>query len=184
MFWKTVKKNSTTSLPQVDSKMTSLSYPMQKQRVEKNKLRKGRFFLPVLVAFSSLFLSTGASYAESYVGAWRKGSDAYALYQYNNWTSFTSKWKQLGQQNLRLVDMEVKKIGNTTKYVGVWRKGSDGYALYRFDSWSKLTKKWQELAKQNLRLVDIEVEKFGIKTYYYGVWRKGSDKYALYSYDS
>ena len=157
MIWKTIKGNSKTSLPQVDSKITSLSYPMQKQRVEKNKLRKGRFFLPVLVAFSSLFLSTGASYAESYVGAWRKGSDAYALYQYNNWTSFTSKWKQLGQQNLRLVDMEVKKVGNTTKYVGVWRKGSDAHALYLYKNWSDFTKKWKELNQKNLRLVDIGV---------------------------
>ncbi|MEO1429359.1 MAG: hypothetical protein AAFV71_09900 [Cyanobacteria bacterium J06633_8] len=137
------------------------------------------------VTFGSLFMSAGASYAgEAYVGAWRKGSDAYALYRYNNWTSFTTKWKELNQKNLRLVDMEVETIGNKTRYLGVWRKGSDGYGLYRFDSWSKFTNKWKELAKKNLRLVDIEVEKIGNKTFYYGVWRKGSDAYALYGYDS
>lgn len=137
------------------------------------------------VTIGSLFMSAGASYAaEAYVGAWRKGSDAYGLYRYNNWTSFTNKWKELNQKNLRLVDIEVETIGNKTRYVGVWRKGSDAYGLYRFDSWSKFTNKWKELAQKNLRLVDIEVEKIGNKTFYYGVWRKGSDAYALYRYDT
>ena len=161
-----MKGNSTVYLPQADSEMTSPSFSIQKQQVEKKRLSKRRLFLPVLIAFSSLFLSTGASYAgEAYVGAWRKGSDGYALYRYNNWTSFTKKWKELAQQNLRLVDMEVQKIGNKTHFFGVWRKGSDGYALYGYNNWSSFTKKWKELGQQNFRLVDIEVEKIGRKTY-------------------
>ena len=136
------------------------------------------------VTLGSLFLSAGASYAgEAYVGAWRKGSDGYALYKYNNWTSFTNKWKDLADRNLRLVDIEVETIGNRTHYLGVWRKGSDGYALYRYNNWTSFTNKWKELAGKNLRLVDMEVETIGNKTHYIGVWRKGSDAYALYGYD-
>ena len=178
-----MERDYTIYLPQADSEINLVSSTNQKQQVKKNILRKRGLFLPMLVAFGSLFLSTGASYAaEAYVGAWRKGSDAYALYRYNNWSSFTNKWKELAQKNLRLVDIEVEKIGDKTHYFGVWRKGSDGYALYRYDSWGEFTNKWKELGKQNLRLVDVEPVRIGNKTHYFGVWRKGSDAHALYLY--
>src|SRR4030095_5290281 len=45
-----------------------------------------------------------------YLGVWRGGSDAYALWNGTDWESTTSKWAELGASNLRLINLETYDI--------------------------------------------------------------------------
>ncbi len=115
-----------------------------------------------------------------YTGVWRGGNDRHYLWVNASWSSFVSKWQQLGQQRLRLTDFEISKRGNSYVYSGVWREGSDPYYLWVNASWSSFVQKWQQLGQQNLRLVDIEIKQIGNAQRYSGVWRGGSDPYYLW----
>ena len=47
-----------------------------------------------------------------YSGVWLPGRDAYYLWVNAPWQSFRQKWEELGQQNLRLIDLEVTAPGD------------------------------------------------------------------------
>ncbi|HZT33997.1 MAG TPA: hypothetical protein VFA33_29165 [Bryobacteraceae bacterium] len=117
--------------------------------------------------------------ADLYAGVWRHGTDPYYFWV-SDWNSFQSKWQQLSNQNLRLVDLKVYPSGGTTMFGGVWRAGSDAHYLWVGVDWNNFQAKWQELSKQNLRLIDIQVYNEGGATKYAGVWRAGSDAHYLW----
>jgi polyglycine hydrolase-like protein len=146
------------------------------------------FFARSTILFSLICLLLVASridaQPETLVGVWRSGNDPVALHRFNSWEAFVNKWKELGPQNQRLVDIEVLKIGGITQYTGAWRSGKDNYALHQLPSWETFVDMWQKLAKQNLRLVDIEVVKTGSQLSYIGVWREGNDGHALQQLNS
>ncbi|MEM6698410.1 MAG: M12 family metallopeptidase [Bacteroidota bacterium] len=120
-----------------------------------------------------------------YDGVFEKaGGGAHAFYQYNNWGSFTTKWKELSEDGYRLVDIETFVSGGKRYYSGVFHKMGGKYALYRYSSWSSFTSKWSELSGKGYRLVDIETFQSGGKQYYLGVYLAGTDAYALYNYNS
>jgi uncharacterized protein YjeT (DUF2065 family) len=137
-----------------------------------------QMFLLLLICLAGLTMQAKAQ-QQTYVGVWRSGNDGHALMRLNSWADFTSKWKELAADNLRLANIEVTRSGNGLQYTGVWRRGTDGYALYQIDSWQKFVSAWQDFAKKNLRLVDLEVFKAGNTINYVGVFREGRDGYAL-----
>ena len=93
-----MKEKSRICLPSANNPWTLL-HSLLKQKVTKSKTHR-HLLLSILALFGSLFLSTGASYAgEGYVGAWREGSDNYAVYGYDSWDRFTEKWEELGKGN-------------------------------------------------------------------------------------
>ncbi|GJL73832.1 MAG: hypothetical protein NMNS01_30310 [Nitrosomonas sp.] len=115
-----------------------------------------------------------------YIGVWRRGNDPYYLWVNASWNSFRSKWQELGDKNLRLVDFESKLINGNWRYSGVWRHGSDPYYLWANASWDSFRSKWQELGAKNLRLVDFESKLINGNWQYSGVWRHGTDPYYLW----
>ncbi len=115
-----------------------------------------------------------------YAGVWREGNDPYYLWGGVDWNSFNTKWQQLSQQNLRLIDLKVYPGSSPTKYSGVWRAGSDAHYLWVGVDWNSFQSKWQELSNKNLRLVDLEIYNEGGVTKYAGVWRAGSDPHYLW----
>ncbi|MEM8525259.1 MAG: M12 family metallopeptidase [Bacteroidota bacterium] len=120
-----------------------------------------------------------------YDGVFEKaGGGAHAFYQYNSWSAFTNKWKELSEDGYRLVDIETFKSGSKRYYSGVFHKMSGKYALYQYSSWSSFTNKWKELSEDGYRLVDIETFRSGDRQYYVGVYLAGTDGYALYNYNS
>ncbi len=116
-----------------------------------------------------------------YAGVWRHGSDPYYLWGGVDWNSFNTKWQQLSQQNLRLIDLKVYPGNGPTKFSGVWRAGNDGHYLWVGVDWNSFNAKWQELSAKNLRLVDLEIYQEGGQTKYAGVWRAGSDAHYLWA---
>ena len=116
-----------------------------------------------------------------YIGVWREGTDGYYLWAGVDWKSFTAKWKELGKQNLRLIDIETYTENGQRLYTGVWRGGSDGYYLWAGVDWDSFSEKWEELADQNLRLVDVETYLENGQRKFTGVWREGSDKHYLWA---
>jgi hypothetical protein len=121
-------------------------------------------------------MSTGASYA----GVWRAGTDAHFLWAGTSWANFEAKWKEVSQQNLRLVDLKVSTVGGSTRYSGVWRAGSDPHYLWVGVDWPSFNAKWEELSAQNLRLTNLEVYRENNATKYAGVWRAGTDAHYLW----
>src|SRR5579885_2377008 len=75
--------------------------------------------------------------ADLYAGVCRHGTDPYYFWV-SDWKSFQSKWQQLSNQNLRLVDLKVYPSGGTTTFGGVWRAGSDAHYLWVGVDWKYL----------------------------------------------
>lgn len=117
---------------------------------------------------------------QTYTGVWRQGSDAHYLWVNASWNSFQSKWQQLAQQNLRLVDLKITRESGVERFHGVWRQGTGGHYLWVNASQSSFVSKWQELGAQGLRLVDLEVQNVNGSLLYSGVWLPGSDGYYLW----
>jgi CubicO group peptidase (beta-lactamase class C family) len=125
-----------------------------------------------------------ASGVRTYAGVWEPGSGKHALYEYDNWSAFVEKWRELNDSGYRLTDIESVTKNNKTYYYGAWRTGSGKYALYNYSSWSSFTSKWAELNEQGYRLLDIDVSENNGNLRYVGVWGEGAGKYALYNYAS
>jgi Bacterial tandem repeat domain 1 len=117
---------------------------------------------------------------QTYTGVWRQGNDAHYLWVNASWNSFTAKWQELAQQNLRLVDLKITREGGVERFHGAWRQGTGGYYLWVNASQANFVSKWQELAAQGLRLVDLEVQNVNNTLLYSGVWLPGNDGYYLW----
>jgi hypothetical protein len=135
----------------------------------------------ILLLLLLFVLLTALQAQQLYTGVWRQGSDGYYLWSGVEWDNFNNKWKELGNQNLRLVDIETYTRGGKRLYSGVWREGKDGYYLWAGVEWDNFNNKWKELAKQNLRLIDMETYVENGKRLYIGVWREGTDGYYLWA---
>ena len=115
-----------------------------------------------------------------YLGVFRAGTDAHALWVGDDWDGFEAKWKELSDEGLRLVDFETYTDGSKRKYAGVFRAGNDAHALWVGDDWDGFEAKWKELSDKGLRLVDFETYTDGRKRKYAGVFRAGNDAHALW----
>jgi hypothetical protein len=93
-----------------------------------------------------------------YIGAFRAGSDGYALWSGMGWTAFTNAWATLRAQGLRLVDIESFPVGAQRQYTGVYRSGSDGDALFSTNSYASYVQQMEHWAIPGLRLTDLHVE--------------------------
>jgi Peptidase family M23/Polyglycine hydrolase-like, structural repeat len=111
----------------------------------------------------------------TFAAVWRQGVDAHYLWEGVSWADFESKWKELSNQNLRLVDLETWTDGGARKWGGVWRQGTDAHYLWVGVNWHSFEAKWKELGRKNLRLVDVEPYVEGGQVKWSGVWREGSD---------
>ncbi|MGH4026773.1 MAG: M12 family metallopeptidase [Pseudonocardiaceae bacterium] len=116
-----------------------------------------------------------------HTGVWRSGNGRYALWVNSSWDSFVAKWQEWAGQGLRLVDIDVRRVGNENRYSGVWLPGTGGYGLWANASWDSFVAKWQEWAGQGLRLVDINVHQEGGQNRYSGVWLPGTGGYGLWA---
>jgi hypothetical protein len=74
----------------------------------------------------------------------------------HHWDSFVAKWKEWGNQGLRLVDLNIHVHGNQNRYSGVFRQGSGAYHLWANVTWESFRAKWEELAGQGNRLIDFD----------------------------
>jgi hypothetical protein len=121
-----------------------------------------------------------ASRGTRYLGVFRAGTDAHALWVGDDWEGFNAKWKQLSEDGLRLIDMETYVAAGTRRYTGVFRAGNDAHALWVGDDWEGFKAKWQQLAANGLRLTDFETYLVGSTRKYAGVFRAGNDAHALW----
>lgn len=119
-------------------------------------------------------------FARGYAGVWRSGSGRYGLWVNASWSSFRAKWQEWSRQGLRLHDIHVRKVGNTTRYSGVFLPGSGRYALWANVTWSSFRSKWQEWSAQGLRLVDLHVHRSRGQNRYSGVFLAGNGGHALW----
>ena len=88
-------------------------------------------------------------------GAFLAGSGKSYLW-FAEWAEFVAKWKQLGEQEYRLVDIDSYLEAGTRRFVGAFAGGADPYQLWRL-KWSDFTAKTNELFASGFRLVAIEL---------------------------
>lgn len=140
--------------------------------------------LRIFAVVSACFLTSTpvkATQVGEMIGVYRSGSDGYYLWVGDSWEGITKKWKDLGKDGLRLVDIERYVVDGKAKYAGVWRSGKGKHALWGTDSWSEFTKRWKDYSKNDLKLIDVETYVSGGKRHYLGVWRKGDYSTALWA---
>ncbi|MFN2497249.1 MAG: M12 family metallopeptidase [Pseudonocardiaceae bacterium] len=120
-------------------------------------------------------------FGRGHTGVWRSGSGKYGLWVNVTWDNFVAKWQEWAAQDLRLVDINVRRVGNENRYSGVWLPGTGGYGLWVNATWDAFRAKWQEWAAQGLRLVDINVHQADGENRYSGVFLPGADGYYLWA---
>lgn len=91
-----------------------------------------------------------------FVGVYREGTDNHALWRSNSWAAFTSKWDELSDNGLRLIDVDSFVEDGVRNYVGVFRAGTGGYALEAVKSYQTLYQSAEKYATKGLRLVDVQ----------------------------
>jgi len=98
-----------------------------------------------------------ASKGTRYLGIFRAGTDAHALWVGDDWDGFKTKCKEFEDKGLRLIDLETYVVGNTRRYAGVFRAGTDAHALWVGDDWDGFKTKCKEFEDKGLRLINMEV---------------------------
>jgi len=121
-------------------------------------------------AKGAIFNEQGSQLAVNlFAGLYQEASDGYYLWSVPTWESFTTKWAELANEGLRLIDIDTYQNAGYTSFTGVWRQGSEGYALWRTPDWNS----FYQIYQQNLgtmRLVDFDIELAGVTRWYTGVW--------------
>jgi hypothetical protein len=115
-----------------------------------------------------------------HTGVWRTGTGRYGLWVNSTWDSFRAKWQEWAGQGLRLVDINVRRVGNQNRYSGVWLPGIGGYGLWANATWDSFHAKWQEWSGQGLRLIDLHVLASGRERRYSGVFVAGHGGHGLW----
>ncbi len=115
-----------------------------------------------------------------HTGVWRASAGRQALWVNANWDSFRAKWEEWAAQGLRLIDINVRMVGDEPHYSGVWQEGTGTYGLWVNSSWDSFAAKADEWAGQGLRLVDLHVMRVGNENRYSGVWQEGTGGYGLW----
>jgi hypothetical protein len=123
-------------------------------------------------------VSFGDTTERLFLGIFRPGSDAYSFWA-SEWPEFQSKWTELSNSGLRLIDIAPYKDGAKRMFAGVFRAGTDGHALW-VSEWESFNQKWKEFTENGLRLVAIDTYKDGGKRMFAGVYRAGKYGHALW----
>jgi len=89
--------------------------------------------------------------------------------------------QKLNKKSLRLIDIDITRIGFQDRFSGVFVEGSGGHGLWANATWSSFVQKWQQWSQQGLRLVDFEINQIfpGVNRYT-GVFRQGGGGYGLW----
>jgi hypothetical protein len=124
-------------------------------------------------------LTFGDSTERLFLGVFRAGTDGHALWM-GEWTDFQSKWKELTNKGLRLIDIAPYKDGNKRMFAGVFRAGTDGHALW-VSEWESFNQKWKEMTQNGLRLVALDTYKDASKRMFVGVYRAGTEGHSLWA---
>ena len=93
-----------------------------------------------------------------YIGIFRGGNDAYALWSAPGWDQFIAKWNELSGSGLRLVDIETFPANGQRQFIGVFRQGQEGYALESVTGHLRFVESSEKHNAAGLRLVDIHAE--------------------------
>ncbi len=99
---------------------------------------------------------TTISGGRKWVGVFMEGNDKYALFRNYTKEDFNAKWKELADQGLRLIDVEVYTSKGKQYWSGVWRAGGGKYALYRNWRFCPFYKKVESLRSEGYELFDLE----------------------------
>jgi hypothetical protein len=90
-----------------------------------------------------------------FAGAFRNGNEESSLWVGQDREAFRSKWQQLVNQGVRLVDLEVYKgAGGKNVYAGVFLDAEGSYGMWTAVPWDKFLERWQKAGASGL--ADIE----------------------------
>ncbi len=108
-------------------------------------------------------------------GAFRSGSEESSFWVGQDRDAFRSKWQQLANAGLRLVDVEVYKgAGTKNVYAGVFLNAEGSHGMWNAVPWDKFMERWRSAGGAGL--VDIESYVEDGKRLYDGVVLGGGGK--------
>lgn len=94
------------------------------------------------------------------------------IWSATTWDDFEAKARELAEQSLRLVDVDVLVSDDEIHYVGVWQLGSGNFALWTCPTLDCFNSIRQELIVRGLHLIDAEVYRYQGKLRYLGLFRE------------
>lgn len=106
-----------------------------------------------LVDFETFRLANGG---RRYIGAWRPGTGEQLLTAPMAQNAFHARGTRLTQDGMRLVDVEVERVGGRLMYSGLFRSGSGGNILTPPMPLAELRASLAGRRNQGLELVDME----------------------------
>jgi len=109
-----------------------------------------------------------------FFGTWEPGTGGAALYRYTSESAFLQRVELQRQQNSKLVDVEIVRIGDTTWYYGVWAGSGNNAPVTKSTSWTAFQTLHAQRTAQGERLIDIELSLENDQTRYWGVWETGT----------
>lgn len=118
-----------------------------------------------------LDVSVDSAGSPQFFGTFAPGTGVTALYRYTSEASFLQRVELQRQQNSKLVDMEIVKVGSTTWYYGVWSgSGNNTDPVTKSTTWSAFQTLHGQRTALGQRLVDIEISLESEQPRYWGVW--------------
>jgi hypothetical protein len=108
-----------------------------------------------------------------FAGAFRNGTEESSLWVGQDRDPFRTKWQQLVNSGVRLVDLEVYKgASGKNVYAGVFLEAPGSYGMWTAVPWDKFMERWRGAGSSGL--ADIESYTEGGKRLYDGVVLGGS----------
>jgi len=95
-----------------------------------------------------------------FAGVFRNGNEFSSLQVGQDRSGFLTKWQQLVNQQLRLIDLEVYRTatGNKNLYAGVFLEAPGSYGIWTGTTWEKFQEKWTSAGRSGLWDVETYME--------------------------
>ncbi|HYN19736.1 MAG TPA: hypothetical protein VE078_02170 [Thermoanaerobaculia bacterium] len=104
-----------------------------------------------------IYASKGKTF---FAGVFRNGNEFSSLQVGLDRPGFLTKWQQLVNQQLRLIDLEVYRTaaGNRNLYAGVFLEAPGSYGIWTGTTWEKFQERWTSAGRSGLWDVETYME--------------------------
>lgn len=114
-----------------------------------------------------------------YLGVWRPGSGEELVTGPMEEDAFLSRGQTLARSGMRIIDVEVERVGGRLVYTGLWRTGSGSNFMTTPLRLAAFTARRDQMRADGLELVDFERVRAGGLLRYVGVWASGEGESQL-----
>lgn len=114
-----------------------------------------------------------------YLAVWRPGTGEELVTGPMEEDAFLVRGERLAQDGMRLLDVEVERVGGRLLYTGLWRTGSGSNFLTTPLRPQAFRERRDEMVADGLELIDAERVRLGAGARFVGVWASGDGESQL-----